>query len=538
MITLGIDNGTQSTKVIALDGDSTEVLAQSSRGYGLIPGLPEGHLEQNPADWITAAEVCIADVLGKLGKRVAEIAAIGVSGQQHGFVPLDRKGQVIRPAKLWCDTSTVQECESFRRHFGGSKRLIELIGNDILPGFTASKILWLKKHEPENFSKLAHILLPHDYLNYWLTGNYFMEYGDASGTALMDIRSRRWSAQICDFIDPGVLSKLPPLSSSHDSAGTLRPELALKWGLDPNVRVSAGGGDNMMGAIGTGNISPGIVTASLGTSGTIYAYANHPVIDPRGEISAFCDSTEGWLPLVCTMNVTGATEAVRKNFQWDYKQLDEAVRSVEAGADGLHFLPYLLGERTPNLPAGRGVLSGLTMRNFTPAHQARAVMEGVTLGLAYGLKRLGELGIKPTSIRLTGGGSRSPVWRQICADVFACPVVTLQSAEGAALGAAVQALALVQSRQFLINRSHDIHAHPAITIGKPSQAPSADQSVTDALLKDTMQKTMAQAQSVNIIDHLVKVNSREEALPIPGNVKIYQDLLVHHLDLTKRLFQS
>jgi xylulokinase len=202
--------------------------------------------------------------------------------------------------------------------------------------------------------------------------------------------------------------------------------------------ISAGGGDNMMGAIGTGNVQPGFVTVSLGTSGTVYAYASEPVIDPEGEVAAFCDSTNRWLPLVCTMNVTVATEQVRKMFGWSHEQAEQQIASVPAGARGLLFLPYLNGERTPNLPKGTGILHGLTTENMEPAALARATMEGVTLGLAYGLGRFRQLGIQPTEIRLTGGGSKSPVWRQICADVFGVPTVCLESAEGAALGAAIQ----------------------------------------------------------------------------------------------------
>jgi len=241
----------------------------------------------------------------------------------------------------------------------------------------------------------------------------------------LNIRTRTWVLDLIDFIDPSLVDKLPPLGSSCQPAGTLKPELAKRWNLPDGVVISAGGGDNMMGAIGTSNTALGCVTASLGTSGTIYAYSAEPVVDPEGEIAGFCDSTDAWLPLVCTMNVTVATEAVRNLFGWSYGQLEEAVRGVPPGSDGLLFLPYLQGERTPNLPNGTGVYHGLTTPNMTPGHLARAAMEGVTLGLAYGLKRLRFLGISPTEIRLTGGGSKSAVWRQICADVFGCRVVTL-----------------------------------------------------------------------------------------------------------------
>ena len=447
MIYLGIDCGTQSTKTIALDAESGGIVASATQSYGVTPGLPPGHMEQDPAIWIAALDHTVQEVLEILGARRSDVRGIGVSGQQHGFVPLDAKGTVIRPAKLWCDSSTTEECDLVRAHFGGAAAVIQRTGLDMLPGFTAPKILWLKRHEPQNFARLATVLLPHDYLNFYLTGSVRMEYGDASGTALMDVRTRTWSRDVLDFIDPALHEKMPALASSRQPAGELRADLRQRWSLPAGVIVSAGGGDNMMGAIGTSNVEPGRVTASLGTSGTIYAYSARPAVDPKGEIAGFCDSTDAWLPLVCTMNVTVATEAARNLFGWSHEQAEEEIRRVPAGSDGLLFLPYLQGERTPNLPQATGVFHGLTPRTMKPAHLMRATMEGVTLGLAYGLAGLRELGVVPSEIRLTGGGSKSAVWRQICADVFGCRVVTLAESEGAALGAAIQAVAAAQSEK-------------------------------------------------------------------------------------------
>ena len=448
MIALGIDCGTQSLKTVALDGKNGAILVTASRAYGLIEGLPTGHLEQDPEIWWIALEETVTEVLAALGARRGEVAALGVSGQQHGFVPLDAGYGVIRPAKLWCDTSTAAQCDEIRAALGGRDAVIGFIGNDILPGFTAPKILWLKQNEPAHYGRLAHVALPHNFLNLRLTGNLRMEYGDASGTALLDVRRRVWSTEVCAAIDAALRDKLPAVGSSRQHCGVLRPELCRTWGLG-EVVVSAGGGDNMMAAIGTGNVQPGAVTASLGTSGTIFACADKPVIDPRGEIAAFCDSADHWLPLACTMNVTVATESFRKLFGWDHARMDAEITSVPAGADGLLFLPYLQGERTPNIPNGCGVLHGMNASNLTPAHMARAAMEGTTLGMAYGLRRMESLGLKPSEIRLTGGGSQSPVWRQILADVFGYPVVAMKSAEGAALGAAIQALAAVQKNDSL-----------------------------------------------------------------------------------------
>ncbi|MEY4385672.1 MAG: hypothetical protein RLY20_955 [Verrucomicrobiota bacterium] len=437
---IGIDSGTQSTKGLVVDANTGKVLGSGSAKYDLIPNLPPGAKEQHPETWRKATATAIKAALKQAKAKAGEVKAIGVSGQQHGFVPLDKAGNVIRPAKLWCDTATSAECEAITAKLGGAKKTIAALGNAVLPGFTASKILWLKKHEPKNFAKLATVLLPHDYLNFWLTGERVMEYGDASGTALLDVRSRKWCAAALKAIDASLADKLPSVISSDQPAGKLSFATAKELGLSPGVIVSAGGGDNMMGAIGTGNTRPGIVTASFGTSGTIYACAGKPVVDPQGEIAAFCDSTNRWLPLLCTMNVTVATEMVRKDFGIDHAAFEQTATKAPAGCDGLFLLPYLEGERTPNVPDGTGVYCGVNTRTFTAPHFARATMEGVTLGMNYGLRRLAQLGVKAKQIRATGGGANSKLWRQIMADIFNAEVVTLAVGEGAAYGAALQAL--------------------------------------------------------------------------------------------------
>jgi xylulokinase len=493
MLYIGIDSGTQSTKSIVVDLESGGILATSQQNYELIPGLPDGHMEQNPAVWIDAVDKTIQDCLKQLGDRKNEIRAIGVSGQQHGLVVLNSSAKVIRPAKLWCDTSTSAQCKEIIDEFGGESALIKLIGNTMLPGWTAPKILWLKQNEPENFASVNSILLPHDYINFWLTGERRMEYGDASGTGLLDVRTRQWCEPIIDFIDEGLPQRLPPVGSSRQAVGLLRENLRTKWGLKSSPVVSAGGGDNMMGAIGTGNVRPGMVTASLGTSGTIYAYSLEPIVDPQGEMAAFCDSTDKWLPLVCTMNVTVATEQVRKIFGWDVKKLDASVAEASPGAGGIIFLPYLVGERTPNLPHGVGVYHGLTATNMTPANLARAAMEGATMGLAYGLSRLRSLGIKVSEIRLTGGGSKSRTWRQICADIFRTPVVCLATAEGAALGAAMHGAWV----DHLVNN-------------KP-------------------------ANLVQLLDKVVQLDESSRALPDSETAALYQEAFTRFKGLTQRL---
>ena len=440
MITLGIDSGTQSTKTIALDLETGEILASAQQAYGFVESQGEGAMEQDPAVWIAAVEATITEVLSKIPDRRSEVVGIGVSGQQHGLVLLDAANGVVRPAKLWCDTSTTAQCAELTKALGGDAKVVELTGNAMLTGYTAPKILWVRQNEPQNWAETASVLLPHDYINWWLTGVKSMEYGDASGTALLNVKTRSWSQPVLDAVAPGLAEKLPTLRHSSEPAGTLREELSAKWHLASSVTVSSGGGDNMMGAIGTGNVSPGIMTASLGTSGTLYAFSSSPVVDPKGEVAAFCDSTGSWMPLACTMNVTLVTELTRSLFAgWTHEQYATVAATIPAGSDGLLLLPYLAGERTPNLPHGSGVLHGITTKNFTPAHIARAAMEGVTLGLAYGLERFRALGVTPTEIRITGGGTKSHFWRQLCADVFGVPTVCLTSSEGAALGGAIQA---------------------------------------------------------------------------------------------------
>jgi xylulokinase len=434
---IGVDSGTQGVKALVLDLDERRIVARASAPHALLAGLPQGHMEQHPEGWVAALGRVMRKVSAKIDR--SRVRGIGVSGQQHGFVPLDARGRVIRPAKLWCDTSTVRESDWLNRELGGRAAVIRRAGLPFLPGYTAPKILWMKRREPRNFRRLRHVLLPHDYLNFHLTGRYSMECGDASGTALMDVRRRRWSPSVMAAIDNNLKDWLPALSQPHEAAGMLRPELARQFRLPQDIVVSAGGGDNMMAAIGTGTVRPGVITVSLGTSGTVFAFSGKPVIDKQGEIAAFCDSTGGWLPLVCTMNVTLVTEKFRQLFGWSHEMFDSAVAAAPAGAGGLVLTPYFVGERTPDLPLATGTLHGLTLQTLARPYLARAAVEGVSKGLAYGLGRLSRLGLKPREIRLTGGGARSQVWRQILADNFGIPVVKLVEDECAALGAALQA---------------------------------------------------------------------------------------------------
>ncbi len=436
---IGIDSGSQGTKALVVDADSGRVLGRGKSPHDLIEGLGPGASEQDPAVWVGAMEMALAAALKQARVDAGKVVSMGVSGQQHGFVPLDAKGKVIRPAKLWNDTSTIEETEEIVAALGGKKAVIDRLGISLAVGFTASKILWLKKHEPKRFARLATVLLPHNYLNDWLTGRAHMEYGDASGTGLMDVRKLRWDEAAVAAIDPELEAKLPPLSPPREPVGMMKKRIADRFGLG-RVLVAAGGGDNMMGAIGSGNVSPGVCTLSLGTSGTVYAYSGSPFVDPEGEIAAFCDSTGGWLPLLCTMNVTNTTEIVKSLFGLDNVKLERLARRAGPGADGLVFLPFVDGERVPVLPSASAVFFGLDRKTFDAAHIVRAVMEGTVLNLGYGFARMKELGLKPAEIRATGGGAKSRLWLQIVADVFGTPVVVLKETEAAAYGAALQSV--------------------------------------------------------------------------------------------------
>lgn len=438
---VGIDCGTQGTKVIILDPETAKVLGEGYAGHELISG-GNGRREQHPHWWTAAFVTAYRQALtqSKLSSRA--IRAIGVSGQQHGLVALDGKGEIIRPAKLWCDTETAPQNAELVAGLGGESGSMAALGLSLATGYTASKLLWLKQSEPEAFARVRHILLPHDYLNFWLTGELATECGDASGTGYFDIRRRTWAPEVLELIAPGgrLVPALPPILESHQRVGVVRPALARELGLQANVIVSSGGGDNMMGAIGTGNISQGSVTMSLGTSGTVYACAEQGPPPLHPSIAPFCSSSNSWLPLICTMNLTNVANRVRELFGYDLSLFNGKIAESPIGAEGVTLLPFLNGERVPALPDASGSFLGLTMDNLTAGNLCRAALEGTTFGLRFGLDLLAEAGIGRQEIRLIGGGARSPVWRQMVADVVDTTVICPSITESAALGAAIQAI--------------------------------------------------------------------------------------------------
>lgn len=438
---IGLDCGTQGTKAIVVDSQQKKVIAVGYAAHEIIENS-EGRREQQP-QWWTAALVSAFHEAVKLAKIEPHlIRGIGVSGQQHGLVMLDENDQPLYNAKLWCDTETAAENAEFIQLLGGNEQAFAQLGIMPQTGYTASKIAWFRKHYPEQYQRIAKIMLPHDYLNYWLTGHFCMEYGDASGTGYFDVANRQWDLDAFRLLAPELDPQkvLAPLVSAEQKIGTIRPEIAKLLGLSPQVIVSTGGGDNMMGAIGTGNIKQGIATMSLGTSGTLYAYTDTPLSDLPMEIANFCSSTGGWLPLVCVMNMTSANKNVMDLLQIDVKKFNEFIQQSPIGAEGITILPFFNGERVPPLPQAKASILGLDAANFTQANLCRAMMEAASFTLRYGLDLFRQAGLSTSQIRLIGGGAKSAVWRQMIADIMNTEVVCLKEEEAAALGGAIQAM--------------------------------------------------------------------------------------------------
>lgn len=440
----GIDNGTQSTKVLVYDFENRRIAAESSAPHDMI-SREDGSREQESSWWVEALRRCFEAVDPNIRST---IEALGVSGQQHGFVPVDAQGTVLAPVKLWCDTSTVTQAEEITRRFGGPQRLLQEAGNLVLTGYTAPKILAFKQQQPQLYDKLRWILLPHDYLNFFLTGTVWMEYGDASGTALLDVRNRRWHQELLSCIDEhrDISQLLPPLIESHEIGGQVTADAAKSLGIPEGIPVSSGGGDNMMSAVGTGVITEGSLAISLGTSGTMYGYSGKPIIDEGQRLAAFCSSSGGWLPLLCTMNCTVATELYRSMLEMGVKEFDQLAAEAAPGADGVITIPFFNGERTPNLPKGRGCLVGMTSSNTTKANMNRSALESAVYGLKMGLEAFEQQGFRAEGTYISGGGAKSPIWRQITADILGIPVMLPGVEETAAFGGAVQALWALRCR--------------------------------------------------------------------------------------------
>jgi len=447
----GIDRSTQGTKLLVIDLDSSQVVHVDSVNYdkdlpqyqtqnGVLQAQPEGISESDPMMWVDALEVLFAR-LQKSGIPQRNIKAISVSGQQHGLVTLDAAGNLTRKAsKLWNDFSTQEECDLLTEAVGGLDAMIAEVGNSQRTGYTAAKIYHMARHEPEAFARTSTCFLVHNFVNWYLTGGKnggvrVIEPGDTSGMALWNPKNSRWSEKVMNVISPELQSKIPLLKPSDQSIGVIGKELAAKFGFDPACKIDAGTGDNMYGAVGTGNVVPGIVTVSLGTSGTAYTYLEEPYIDPTGEIAAFCDSTGNYLPLLCVSNLANGYNVILEQYNMSHTEFVEAVKTVPVGNEGRLLIPWYMGERTPDVPQASPVYFGFGLDDFTKAKLSRAVLEGHVLNLYDGFRKMP---VKPTEIRLTGGLAQSEAWVQTIADVFEAEAVPVEG-EGAALGAALHA---------------------------------------------------------------------------------------------------
>jgi len=431
---LGIDVGTSGVRCIAIDHQGA-VRAEASVEHPSSSPRP-GWSEQRPEDWWEGARRAIAEVASNVG---GDIVGLGLTGQMHGAVFLDQADHVIRPALLWNDQRTAAQCEAITERVG-AHRLIEIAGNPALTGFQAPKILWLRDEEAKSYARLHSVLLPKDYLRLRLTGEKATDASDASGTLLLDLKERGWSREIVDAL--GVpIEWLPRVHEAPAATGQVRADVASDLGLPAGVVVAAGGGDNAAAAVGNGVVRDGLVSCSIGTSGVLFAHSDVLSLDRSGRLHAFCHAVPERYHLM------GVTLAAGASLRWwgevvgkpDYDELSELASHAPPGAEGLVFLPYLTGERTPHMdPHARGAFVGLTSRHGL-GHLTRAVMEGVAFSLRDSLEITVGLGIKPNQIRATGGGARSAFWRQLLADVMSCPIVRTEADEGPAYGAALLA---------------------------------------------------------------------------------------------------
>ncbi|MBI2914654.1 MAG: xylulokinase [Firmicutes bacterium] len=444
----GIDVGTSGTKTVLIDPDGRTV-ASSFVEYPLSQPHP-GWAEQDPEEWWSACCESLRQVLERSGASPGDVLGVGLSGQMHGAVLLDRDGEVLRPAIIWCDTRSSEQCEAIEKIIGRDE-VIRLTSNPALPNFTATKVLWVKDHEPENYAKISKVLLPKDYIRYRLTGKFMTEVSDASGTLFLDVGRRRWSEEM--LLGLGVpLSWLPEVHESPVVSARVSAPAAAATGLLAGTPVAGGAGDQAAGAVGNGIVKPGIVSSTIGTSGVVFAFTEDIKTDELGRLHSFCHAVPGkWHVMGVTQAAGGSLQWFRNNFGQlevetgklckvdPYELLTQEAARVDPGCEGLVYLPYLMGERTPHLdPRAKGVFFGITARHGKP-HFVRAVMEGVTFSLKDCLGLIERLGIPVSEVRASGGGARSRLWQGMQADVFDKRVVTVSATEGPALGVALLA---------------------------------------------------------------------------------------------------
>lgn len=447
-IVIGVDVGTSGTKAVAID-NAGKLIASALVEYPLLTPKP-GWAEQDPAEWKTAALSALKQLSTAPGMNTADVKGIGLTGQMHGSVFLDADNNVLRNALLWCDNRTAPQCEAITSKVG-ERELIELVCNPALTGFTAPKILWLRDNEPNLYEKVKKVLLPKDYIRWVLTGEYATDVADASGTLLFDVKNRTWHNELMSIL--GIeTSFMPRAYEGTEVTGKLSSEAAALTGLPAGIPVVAGGGDQAAGGVGNGIVRKGVISSTVGTSGVVFAFADAISLDPQGRVHTFCHSVPGkWHVMGVVLSAGGslrwfrdalcpAEKAIATEIGKDpYELITEAAEAVAPGADGLTFLPYLSGERTPHKdPYAKGAFIGLSLKH-TRAHMARAVLEGVAFAMRDSLEIMHEMGVAISQVRASGGGARSALWRQIQADVNKTPLVTTNIDEGPAYGAALLA---------------------------------------------------------------------------------------------------
>jgi xylulokinase len=447
----GLDVSTQSCKLVIIDLDGKCTLHLDTINYdndlthyktenGTRNDAGFGVSESDPNMWLEAIHK-LFDRLKQKGELIRQIKAISVSGQQHGLVTITNEGDLSRPfSKLWNDFSTGEECEILTIAVGGVSQMIKMVGNSQRTGYTAPKIFHMVRHEPENYKKTATVFLVHNYINWVLTGGKIggikaMEPGDVSGSAIWDPVTKSWADNVINAISPDLKAKLPPVKESREPLGKIGKDFVEKYGFSSDCVIASGSGDNMMGAIGTGNYIEGVVTVSLGTSGTAYSFMKKPYVDPDGEIAAFCDATGNWLPLLCISNLANGYEAILRQFKITHEEFVKITEKTPPGNKGKIICPWYEGERTPDLPEASPVYFGFELDDFTKENLCRAVLEGHVMNLYEGFEKLP---VKANEIRLTGGIAKSKAWRETIANIFNCEVVPVLG-EGAALGAALHA---------------------------------------------------------------------------------------------------
>jgi xylulokinase len=436
---LGIDISTTGAKALLIDRHG-QVAASATSALTLSTPRPLWS-EQEPDDWWTGIRDSIGRVLQEAGIQGDDIAAIGLTGQMHGLVLLDEDGYVLRPAILWNDQRTGEQCDEIRARLG-RQRLIQITGNDALTGFTAPKILWVQQHEPDVWRRARHILLPKDYIRYKLTGEYAVDRAGGAGTILFDLKKRSWSEEVCRALDiPAEM--LPPTFEGPQISGQISPAAAEATGLAAGTPVVGGGGDQAAQAVGVGAVQPGIIALTLGTSGVVFATTEAPHIEPEGRLHAFCHAVpDHWHFMGVMLSAAGSLQWYRDTLaaEVDFTTLVDEAAEAPLGSEGLLFLPYLTGERTPHPdPLARGAWVGLTVRHRR-AHITRSVLEGVAFGIKDSFNLIQASGLGAIEqVRISGGGAKSPLWRQIMADVLGAELVTVNTTEGAAYGAALLA---------------------------------------------------------------------------------------------------